>query len=57
MCLSGYLKGEGMQYVLECQQFQFSDKLPLLPILIISPSLFGLVGSPTIQKSIFSFFF
>ena len=30
---------------------------PLLPILIISPSLLGLVGSPTKQKSIFSFFF
>ena len=35
----------------------FPDKLPLLPILIISPSLLGFVGSPTIQKSIFSFFF
>ena len=34
----------------------FPDKLPLLPIFIISPSLVGLVGSPTIQKSIFSFF-
>ena len=33
-------------------------KLPLRPIFIISPNLFGLVGSPTIQKSIFlSFFF
>ena len=32
------------------------DKLPLLPILIISPSLFGFVGPPTIQKFIFSFF-
>ena len=31
--------------------------LPLRPILIISPNLFGLVGSPTKQKSIFSFFF
>ena len=31
--------------------------LPRLPILIISPNLLGLVGSPTIQKSIFSFFF
>ena len=30
--------------------------LPRLPILIISPSLFGLVGSPTKQKFIFSLF-
>ena len=33
------------------------DTLPRLPILIISPSLFGFVGSPTMQKSILSFFF
>ena len=33
------------------------DMLPRLPIFIISPSLLGFVGSPTIQKSIFSLFF
>ena len=37
--------------------FKWPVILPLLPIFIISPSLFGLVGSPTKQKSIFSFFF
>jgi hypothetical protein len=31
-------------------------KLPLRPILIISPNRFGFVGSPTKQKFIFSFF-
>ena len=31
--------------------------LPLRPIFIISPNLFGFVGSPTKQKSIFSFLF
>ena len=35
----------------------FPVKLPLLPILTISPNLLGLVGSPTKQKFIFSFFF
>ena len=35
----------------------FADNEPLLPFLTVSPSLETQVGSPTIQKSIFSFLF
>jgi len=34
-----------------------SQTLPLRPILIISPNLFGLVGSPTKTKNLFLLFF